>query len=546
MAITIASVERALAEGRWKELEATLARDEQVGRWLARALGRDLSVVTAHPELIFPCAYRHLRRHGGDDGLPPIRALLDDWQRQQREGGGGRWLRALRPMAVPLDAPLIEEHRGAHPPGRPDWRPAAEPRFSLDWSKRRLGWAACRDRIDGQTHEVVVDDGDASFSEIADLPEGDALVAGWWDDYDGVVCRVTPTAGRVVWRTNLDHAIGGVALSPDARLALVHDGRRCFAIDVETGGAVRPIDLVPPAPCSFSPDGTLIAVEGDGSVQVWDLRRLLAERWPEATGRRGLVDAEFSPDGELLLTGARLSDGKTGRLIATLDVEDGGYLEGGPPARGRRMVRGGFVEATPHGMYRWDAAGRLVMRSKSWYSLADEVLFASNGETFALGPGHGQEKPIELRRVGDDRLLATIEARCTHVFEWSPDDGHLAFVTADDRLRLADLDGSCRELGQIHEARELRFSIDGALIRSTAEDGALQMWDARRGGIAEGAVFRDRAHPYVGRFEHGLFEIADERTNAVVARIPSDKALVSDATGTFWAGRRSHYELAAT
>src|SRR5262245_19960880 len=129
MSITRAEVERALAEGRWSELEATLARDEAVGRWLARAIRRDLSVVVAYPELVFPCAYRHLRRHGGDDGLPPIRALLHDWQREKsesarrRDGDTGRWLCALREMAVPLDAPLLEEIRGGGAPGGSDWPP---------------------------------------------------------------------------------------------------------------------------------------------------------------------------------------------------------------------------------------------------------------------------------------------------------------------------------------------------------------------------------------------------------------------------------------
>jgi dipeptidyl aminopeptidase/acylaminoacyl peptidase len=207
------------------------------------------------------------------------------------------------------------------------------------------------------------------------------------------------------------------------------------------------------------------------------------------------------------------------------------------------VVRGGFVEASFPGMRMWDATGRLVVEGKRPYAQWHEVLFSSDGEVYALVTHH--RGPVELRRVRDDRPLATIHADCTDVFEWSPDDRQLAFVTKDDRLCLAERDGSYRVLGGLAGARDLRFSSDGALIRSRTQDGAEQFWDARRGGVADGAVFRDRVHPHVGRFEHGLFEIADERTNEIVGRIPSDEPLVSDPTGTFWAGRRSHYELSA-
>ena len=227
MRITLADVERTLAAGHWPELEATLARDDDVGRWLARAIRRDLSVVVAHPELIFPCAYRHLRRHGGDDGLPSIRAVLDDWQREAGARGGGRWLCALRAMPVALDAPLLEEIRGDGAPGGPDWPSPEEPRFSLDRLKHRFGGFTWRDRISGASGEVIIDD-DVSLGAIADAPAGDVLVAGWWGDYDGVICRVNPATGRLIWRTNLEHSVADITVSPDARFARYHTtGQSC-------------------------------------------------------------------------------------------------------------------------------------------------------------------------------------------------------------------------------------------------------------------------------------------------------------------------------
>jgi hypothetical protein len=126
----------------------------------------------------------------------------------------------------------------------------------------------------------------------------------------------------------------------------------------------------------------------------------------------------------------------------------------------------------------------------------------------------------------------------------------LAFLTEAFDLCLAGLDGSHRTLGRAGSVREVHFSIDDARIQSRDEHGTVSLWEARPpdGRSAEspaGAPFRDRAHPYQAHWRAGMFQLVDERTQRVVARIPSNERLVGDPTGTLWAGRRSHFALCA-
>lgn len=96
-------------------------------------------------------------------------------------------------------------------------------------------------------------------------------------------------------------------LSPDGRGLILTDDREKrlqvwdlagegprerFSLDFKGQGHKRP--------CSWSPDGRLLAVRGGGEVAVWDAvegRKLLAWQQP------GLFHASFAPDGRHLLVG---------------------------------------------------------------------------------------------------------------------------------------------------------------------------------------------------------------------------------------------------
>jgi WD40 repeat protein len=130
-----------------------------------------------------------------------------------------------------------------------------------------------------------------------------------------------------------DDAITCVGASPDgANLAVaVHStvrgvSNKVVVLDANTSDRL-PALSVPKRPCtalSFSPDGRYLAAGFNGTVQLWDLRRLELVR--SITGfERPLTALAFSPDGARLAGGTQdghvwLWDPATGRQTQLIEV----------------------------------------------------------------------------------------------------------------------------------------------------------------------------------------------------------------------------------
>jgi hypothetical protein len=546
--VKLEAVERALREG------APLDDDGEVGRWLRRALLRDRAVLRQHPELMFPSLFRTGwwlevdRRH-------PLRPLLKEWYAEWKSRSRRPWLRALRPPRVPLRVAALERYPGVPAQARPlfldggrvvaalgsdggaAWdRTTGErveraleappaPRFALVYDK---GSRVMHDR--GAPIALDVD-GDWSLDCVADAPGGQLVAGGWFQDYDGIVCRIDPARRAVIWKQELRGPVHQLAVTPDGERLVVH-ARFAYVLAMDDGRVLNSTPVFPEGKLAFSADGRQLAVIAGGELQVWEMEELATLDHHPST-QDGFLQVAFSPNGRLLFTGNCLWDALTGKELGTIGVErTEGWLEGGPPRRGRRVLDDGFIEAGLGGIRRWGADCKQRFQRGGHFSLSSgDLLFSSDGG-FYVAFHHG----LEVRAVHDDRLIASHDVKIDrHFLELSPDDRHVAWVYRGV-LHLWHLGGKERELGPADGMPV--FSFDGKLL---ACDG--NVWDVATGAKKDPASFRTQAHPCVGRIGDGLFTITHRESGEPLASIPADAPLRSDVTGTRWASAFELYAL---
>ncbi|NMO17872.1 WD40 repeat domain-containing protein [Pyxidicoccus fallax] len=582
-----------------------LGKGSEPERWLGRALRRDLAFLAKHPDLTFPCVYRLGWWHDAPDAgtslrSAPLRPLLEVWRREWESQRRGPWLRALRPPVIPLDSPLLEEYCGV------DWRapvafsrddtvvgargspPVAWERESGRWlsgdeARARMGAAEspryafgdqpsadCEwlcDNLTGETMGFPLPlPGYMSFRQYAvELSEGRVLAAAESDDGGGALYLVDFRNKQALfqfdelgWRIDM-------AGSLNRQLALVRDawGDSFFLEALDTPRMHGPF-LIGHGHNALSSQGRLAATVMHGVLRVWDVRDLWSRPRPRPLSPPWEQSARFSSDGELLLTENLLCDARTGQVIQTFDFSErrGVWLAGRPPRKGRALVRGGFIEINEQGVQRWDARGqRIVQDGGRGHEILPHLVISPDGTRYAWSLGLYGHPEVQIRRLEDDQELTCLPGWKIEPLEWSPGGELLASLTGEGEVRLLPEKGRERTLGAHPHATHVRFSHDGRLL-AALDDKHVKIWDTRTGllhaesllsdlGVESArdalpfgwAGFHEHGHPYVGRFEGGVFEITYGQEGTTVARVPSGEPLISDPTGTRWAGSTSHYAL---
>jgi WD40 repeat protein len=517
---------------------------------LAEALRAEVHGIARHPTTLFQCLWNrcwwydcpaaeaHYDPPPG--GWPPegppwqrpgpkLSALMETW-RAAREAvpPDARWLRALRPPAVPLASPQRTVFRGHEEQVRaaaysPDMRrvvSAGDDHTIRIWDTFSSRELHCLRGHQGRVGVAVSPDG----RQFASSGE-DGTVRLW--DWDG--CELGCLRGHKgpVW---------AVAFAPDGRRLVSASRDRTVRVwDVASGeqllclGRAGPDQPETPghtataSGAAFTPDGRRIVSCGwDRTIRVWDadtgreLMCLLAHRH-----RTNAV--AISPDGRRLVSASRdgelkLWDAERGTVLAQIRLEDDwvGSLAYSPD--GRFLVGGSYQG---NGLV-WDGHTLAQLGCQRGHEgSVNSAVFSPDGRRVvsaswdrtvrvwnvlggaAAAPLRGDEIDVLIVAFSHDgRLLATgdaggavrlwdpvtgLERACWFGHEsavrgigFSADDRLLASGSRDNTVRVWDVaDG--RQIACLtgHEAtiRDVAFTPDGRLLLSGSRDRTARLWD---------------------------------------------------------------------
>jgi WD40 repeat protein len=298
-------------------------------------------------------------------------------------------------------------------------------------------------------------------------------------NYDQPPSVLDVATGEVIWEL-AEPCRGGVTISPDGKI-LVCSGtdKGVYQFDVESRSKRKVIegaDERASGRISFSRDGTLLLTPcGSAGAYVWDL----AAGKPLQHVKHGehyVRSAEFSPDGEWIITGgydgtARIWNAKTGDSRARLTGMSGVY----------------GLAISLDGKLLIIAARKQLLLFELWLSppraedieQAQERLTALESDSYAK------------RQSASEGLVALgfrAESILQHAAENSPDaevrirarlarQRILSEPTATLRGHASDINGVC-------------ISPDSQTIASASDDGTVRLWDVNSN--KEVAQFRAR------------------------------------------------------
>ncbi len=302
-------------------------------------------------------------------------------------------------------------------------------------------------------HENFVGKVDLSPDGKLAVSGGDDEILRFWSVPDGKQVRTVPVADP------RERAyIGDVKFSPDSKLvaALVNKPQthQLRWWDVKAGKELqRPISVERGFSLAFSPNGSKLAVAGDG-VQVWDLntvRKLHDFQFNRSIGRAFRV--VFSPDGTRLAAG--LHD----------------YGQVGLPIR--PLVRVWDVES-----------GKEVFTTHEERSAVNAVAFSPDSTLLAEGGENSREEEparVHLWDLTRKRLVHALPADKEVIFclAFHPSGKLLATGGDDSVIRLWDVTSGkllCKLEGHTDQVDALTFSTDGKTLVSAGRDKFVLIW----------------------------------------------------------------------
>ncbi|MDP3273825.1 MAG: WD40 repeat domain-containing protein [Deltaproteobacteria bacterium] len=505
---------------------------------LARALRADLAQITARPELAAQLLYRRLAWHDVADAGPDavltettraLRAWLADLV---RESNARVWLRSLLPCAPTLDRAFVQEFIGdfesfglelafvgdgsliaaASPSGAVAWSCVSGARLESVAMPEPHKWSIDVQRAireDGLKTYVIeraskvprlviptLDFG--SWSVVRALPSLDgAIVAGWQDDYQGIIARYDGTArdSRERWSLALDGAVSAIALSADGSLLAVQTHGRVLLLDPSDGSELGAIEQGANA-LALSFDNELLATAHGHAIRLWDVRAIRfgaakpTRVSPTAVGR---VDAQFDDRSRRVLMGGALRDPHSGATIAALLLDPMDYLEGGPPERcsgifGDRVVEPGFSLRA----FSLEDGVPLATAKLGPFAHWHVVRVAADGRSLAWAHHHDLAR-WRVCSIDTGAVLreSTYSETPTTSFEFSPDASTLATTHEDGAVRLWDSCGNAppRVVHVGGAPQALCWSIDGArIVVALAHEGLVQV-DVARGEVVSRCAY---------------------------------------------------------
>ena len=324
-------------------------------------------------------------------------------------------------------------------------------------------------------------------TSVAFSPDGDLLAAASQDDKVWL-WKIGPSgAAPDGTLTNATDWVNAVAFSPDGtELAAGTSDASVLIWNVADRSLITTLPHPQPVTSlAWDGPGRLTAGDADGTVSLWQVPP------PVLLTGSPAYDAVYSPDGKLLAVSSQDS----------LQLWN---------AAGRRQlaaqpVPGTFVNAVefaPHapvlaatygdGMFQlWSTAGgRLSPLGQpvraSATGMTETVAFSPNGELVATGGDDGTLRLWSVRDPARPQLLATKRDSGTYLFgvTFSPGGKLVAAASADNLTRLWDVADPARPVllgrplrGPSSYAISVAFSPDGKLLAVGSADKTVRLWD---------------------------------------------------------------------
>lgn len=273
--------------------------------------------------------------------------------------------------------------------------------------------------------------------------------------------------------------------SPDGSVAAVSDGNMTYLLDTQTGREVNEPLRGDLWGIAFSPNGRMLASNGNNGVIVWNLdgdqsiRQVLADRG-EAV--------RYTPDGNLLEAG--LAPGGFPAL-ALWDPKSHQFSNELHPSLvpnavafspdGRKLIAGdndGTVTL-------WDVATQQSIGHLDFGrgNLVSSVVFSPDGRTIAVGSGM-KDIGINLwdgssSKANGESLNAVVSGESSLAF--SPDGKILAVGDNSGSIILWDVTTrhSVQWKSTFDVVDSLAFSPDGNELATTSRDGYIYLWDVK-------------------------------------------------------------------
>ena len=230
-------------------------------------------------------------------------------------------------------------------------------------------------------------------------------------------------------------------------------------ITVETAGQVSGLaEWYEPSvsDLTWTPDGLLLAVAGTDQIKFYqpENRQVLRTIYP---GKSGLVDIDFSPDGEWMVAGSRQGDEKSG-FASALELWQG-----------------------PN----WRPLGIMFGAARGLSSLA----FSPDNQHFAAAYASPvyYENYVDIWNTWNWLITGTVQTGTILNLSFSPDGSLLAVSPDRYAVRIWDL----KEKNWLTRLRSsftgavsaLVFSPDGETLATGHYDGLVRIWEARTGNL---------------------------------------------------------------
>ena len=314
-----------------------------------------------------------------------------------------------------------------------------------------------------------------------------------------------------------ENPVGGVAFSPDggSLVSAAYPGEiRLW--DLMTGRTTATLQGF--APVAFSPDGTTLAFKDGYAIKLWNVETETDIATLEGHFK-GVLSADFSPDGLFLASGAE--DGRV--RLWDLETKAGTLLERYP-----RELHFGSLSFSPDGtllasgagtskVSLWDVATGTKILTTVFTSTVLAMRFSPDGRTLAVGLTEGA---VELWDVATRKTTATLKEspHWVHSVAFSSDGATLATASEQEgTVRLWNLATENAVVFKDHGAPVtfVRFSPDGTGLAVGSSYGAALLWNVVTGGATRVLVAKEWGRWWTsGTFSpNGKILAAVERSN---------------------------------